>query len=363
MSTDQISVDQREVDVDVNQDFHRAIFDRSEPFYLKGIAITFLVPFVGDGDLLRCRPSSFTTVRPHGEVAQDEVRFEYRAVDHEAERIKSAFQRDLRDVQQYLGFVRENTDQFNELLGRSIRQAIEKRREKLLKDQGLVTSLGFPMKKREGVAQTYSVPVARKKLAVQLPKATTQPFKPEPVLEMQGYDEILGAISNMAVVLERSPKAFEGMREEDLRMQFLVPLNAQFEGKATGETFNFEGKTDILIRVEGRNIFIAECKFWTGPEGLLDTITQLLGYASWRDTKTAILLFNRNKNSSAVLEKIAGAVATHENFKRQIDYSSESGFRFVLKQKNDENREILTVLVFDVPVHSAKEKRANGAAV
>lgn len=73
----------------------------------------------------------------------------------------------------------------------------------------------------------------------------------------------------MSLVLERSPKAFDGMREEDLRMQFLVALNGQFEGKATGETFNYQGKTDILIRVECRNIFIAECKFWTGPQGLL----------------------------------------------------------------------------------------------
>lgn len=362
LNTDEITLDQREVDVDVSQDFNRAIFDRDKPFYLKGTAITFLVPFAGDGDLLRCRPSSFTTVRPHGEVGQNEVRFEYHAVDHEAERIKSAFERDLRDVQQYLGFVRENTNQFNQTLAEEVRQVIEKRRQKLLDDQGLAASLGFPMKKRDDVPQTYSVPVARRKLPVQLPRATTQPFKPEPALEMQGYEEILAAISNMAVVLERSPKAFEGMREEDLRMQFLVPLNAQFEGKATGETFNFEGKTDILIRVEGRNIFIAECKFWTGPEGLIDTIDQLLGYASWRDTKTAILLFNRNKNSSAVLEKIPGAVAAHQNFKRQLDYASESGFRFVLKQENDENREIvLTVLVFDVPVQSAKEKTANGA--
>jgi hypothetical protein len=31
-----------------------------------------------------------------------------------------------------------------------------------------------------------------------------------------------------------------------------------FKGQATGETFNFQGKTDILIRVEGKNVSIAE---------------------------------------------------------------------------------------------------------
>jgi hypothetical protein len=58
------------------------------------------------------------------------------------------------------------------------------------------------------------------------------------------------------------------MKEEDLRQHFLVQLNGQYEGRATGETFNFEGKTDILIRAERKNIFIAECKFWDGPDSL-----------------------------------------------------------------------------------------------
>lgn len=70
----------------------------------------------------------------------------------------------------------------------------------------------------------------------------------------------------MVLVMERSPHAFAKMGEEDLRTHFLVQLNGLYEGQATGETFNFEGKTDILIRVEGKNIFIAECKFWTGPK-------------------------------------------------------------------------------------------------
>ncbi len=57
-------------------------------------------------------------------------------------------------------------------------------------------------------------------------------------------------MSNMVHVIERSPEAFKGMREEDLRQHFLVQLNGQYAGQATGETFNFQGKTDILIRAE-----------------------------------------------------------------------------------------------------------------
>jgi hypothetical protein len=54
-------------------------------------------------------------------------------------------------------------------------------------------------------------------------------------------------------------------------------------------------------------------------------------------------------------------VSSHVNFKRQADYANETGFQFVLSQKNDPNRElIMTVLVFEVPVQLVKEK-ANGA--
>jgi hypothetical protein len=144
------------------------------------------------------------------------------------------------------------------------------------------------------------------------------------------------------------------MKEEDLRTHFLVMLNAHYEGQATGETFNCEGKTDILIRENGRNVFIAECKFWKGPDGLVKTIDQLLGYTSWRDTKTAIILFNRSKNFSGVLEKIPDTMLSHPNFKRRLAFESETGFRFV-SQKNDLSRDIvLSVLAFDVPIANAK---------
>jgi hypothetical protein len=59
---------------------------------------------------------------------------------------------------------------------------------------------------------------------------------------MEEHENILEIIRNMVQAMERSPKAFENMGEKDLRTQFLVQLNAQHEGGATCETFNFQGK-------------------------------------------------------------------------------------------------------------------------
>ena len=154
----------------------------------------------------------------------------------------------------------------------------------------------------------------------------------------------------MTQVMERSPSAFRAMGEEDLRQHFLVQMNGQFEGNATGETFNVNGKTDILLRSGDRNVFIAECKFWKGPKLYLETIDQLIGYKAWRDTKTAILVFNRDTSMSTVLDKVEASTKEHKNFKRIVDWKHETGFRYVFHHEGDMNREfLLTVLVFDVP--------------
>lgn len=79
----------------------------------------------------------------------------------------------------------------------------------------------------------------------------------------------------MVMVMERSPQTFKTLQEEDIRNHFLVQLNGQYEGQATGETFNASGKTDILIRADGKNIFIAECKFGDGLKSFTRAIEQL----------------------------------------------------------------------------------------
>jgi hypothetical protein len=161
----------------------------------------------------------------------------------------------------------------------------------------------LPVKPRANAPATYAAPQVRRKIEPKLPPASNAPFKPEPVLEEAHYKHILDVISNMTLVMERSPTAFAEMGEEDIRQHYLVQLNGHFEGQATGETFNHQGKTDILIRVNGKNIFVAECKFWRGEKQFLETI---LSYLSWRDTKAAIILFNRNKDFSQVLAEGEG---------------------------------------------------------
>ncbi len=140
------------------------------------------------------------------------------------------------------------------------------------------------------------------------------------------------------------------MREEDIRAHYLVQLNGHYEGSSAAEAFNLEGKTDISIRHEASMLFIAECKFWNGPRSLMDAIDQLLGYVTWRDTKTAIILFCRNHDFGRTIKSAIEVATTHPNFLLGPNAESETRYRFTFKNKNDANRSFaLTLMLFSLP--------------
>lgn len=347
----EIAADQAETTVDVSRIRDgRFLYGPHAPRSVAATAFHFYVPFEGEGSLFKLRPNSFDSNPPSAVVRGQELVLTFSMVSPDPEAIKGEFQRELQHVQQYVRTSCGNVDSFNQSLTGIIRAAIDKRKERLLTAQNTAAAIGYPMRRREGAAQTYAAPAVRRRAAPAPPTASAGPFKPEPVMVTEEYEHILDVMQNMALVLERSPSAFKTMGEEDIRQHFLVQLNGHYEGGATGETFNVEGKTDILVRADGKNIFIAECKFWKGPSGFKDTIDQLLGYAAWRDTKTAIVVFNRNTAMSTVVSKVPEVMKNHPNFKREISVPGETRFRAVVHHKNDPSREmIMTVMVFDVP--------------
>jgi hypothetical protein len=135
-------------------------------------------------------------------------------------------------------------------------------------------------------------------------------------LEEQVYEHILEVLKSMSLVVERSPSSFAGLDEEAIRDHFLIQVNGHYEGGATGETFNASGKTAILIRVGNRNVFIAECKFWRGQKGFSEALDQLLGYLTWRDSKCALLMFNRRKDSTSVRQKMHEMIGARPEYRK-----------------------------------------------
>ena len=347
---DQWYADSREVQVDVRYDRMRWIEDTSRPAMIQGERIEVRVPFDGESELFYARANTSTLNPPRAVIEKNELVLRYDSPVDQPLNVRPLVDRAFADIEQHLGWQRAMIDAHNAALPAAVEQAIQQRRARLLAQSQRAEALGIPIKRRADAPKTYAVPTVRRKAVPTLPPATTAQFKPEPEWAMEQYEQALKIMQDMALVMERSPEAFKSMDEEALRQHFLVQLNGQFEGRATGETFNMSGKTDILLREGDRNVFIAECKFWKGPKVLGDAIDQLMGYATWRDGKAAILVFNRGTDTSTVLSGIDATAKAHSNFKRTLNWPHESGFRYVFCSSGDINREIaLTVLVFHVP--------------
>ena len=163
------------------------------------------------------------------------------------------------------------------------------------------------------------------------------------------YQSILNTINLAGQNMERYPKTIEGQDEETIRNQLVSHLSTSFpEYSSTGESFNHKGKTDIMVKQGNDILFIAECKFWKGAKKLLDAINQILNYLTWRDTKTALLIFNKDTEIQTVVQSVQETIPSHPNFVKQINQGNNKGWYNYSFHRIDSNDEIImAVMVYD----------------
>jgi len=161
------------------------------------------------------------------------------------------------------------------------------------------------------------------------------------------YDEILDVIRPMGRAMERVPEDFAGRGEEHLRDHFLVALNTQYQGQAGAEMFNKLGKTDLLLRVQDHNVFIGECKWWSGPRGFGDAFEQIYRYTTWRDGRLALIFFVAAQDPVAIVEKARSALAKRNEFDGWNPTSETRELRCRVRWPDDPGRTaVLTVFFF-----------------
>ena len=122
-------------------------------------------------------------------------------------------------------------------------------------------------------------------------------------------------------------------------------LGTHYDGRATGESFNKSDKPDILVRVEDRNMFVAECKWWSGPDAFAEreregpsALDQLLGYTTWRDAKLALVMFVSRKDMTRVMASAREELAAHPAFEAWQDGAEEGELRCRVRMPRDEQR-------------------------
>ncbi|MEQ8676476.1 MAG: hypothetical protein RLP44_22060 [Aggregatilineales bacterium] len=331
-------------------DFEDTIKDRHGISY-RVTKIVYHLPFYGDSHLLRCQPSHYFWTSHEVYIKNNELCFEIIADKNNSERTRKESE-DIRDsISQYMNWIAGDLSAYNNELEVYISSSFKYRKDELLKKNELIASLGVPIKKRNNLPSTFAVPSVRKRLNIpSKPQVHEKGFKPEPTLPNENYQEILKTIFDVGKNIERLPSIYENKNEEGLRDYFLLALGTVFEKSTTGETFNKSGKTDILIRHENSNIFVAECKIWKGEKGYRDTITQLLGYLTWRDSKTAVIMFVKNKDLSNVFAKVEEVTPQHSNYLGFEGKHDDGWYKYRFHINGDRNREVKTsVLLFHLP--------------
>lgn len=311
--------------------------------------------FSGNEDLLYYKPSTslaFTTIQADVGRGTLTVRATISASRaNSGAEARRAFEDEIGKIRTNAAHSARDVAEFNNSVESQLRPAVERRKELLQQRRELAGALGFPMKKRTDAPSP--VPLKRRDIGTQRTASSAKartPYRDEPTLTEAQYEDAIAVVESTLLAMERTPSVASDKDEEDLRDQILVQLNGTFQGSATGETFIQAGKTDILVRVEDRHVFVGECKWWTGEKALGEAIDQLLSYLPWRDEKAALIVFIDRKDASAVFEKAEAAVKSHPSYKRSGKRSADLTKRrnFVLGHPDDSEREIQLAVLFAV---------------
>lgn len=337
--------------IDVSHDFRRGVFP-GERAVVRGTRIDIAIPFEGDPMLWRVRASTWGSGGyPEIDVKNGEIILSVSFPDDSAnpDQLKSDVTRSIKSLEDAVGYLKNDVANHNNSVPDTVKQALKRKRELAQATTGAVAALGIPVK-RVDASPTFTIPAKRRSRPTNRPSVETGTYQPEPVLDEKEYQHILEILRSMSLVIERNPASFASLDEESIRDHFLLQLNGHYEGGATGETFNASGKTDILIREGNKNVFIAECKFWRGNKVFVEAVSQLLGYLTWRDSKCALMIFNRTKDSNGVRSKMHEAMEALPEHRKTVSHQADGDSRYILIKESEPGKEIIvTTQLYDIP--------------
>ena len=230
-----------------------------------------------------------------------------------------------------------------------VTNSFSKQKSKYNKENDFFAAINIPFDK--DTQSIFTPPIIKKREIPQPLVNKNQEFSSEPIMGNKMYEDILKIIYDAGKSMERKPVLYISKDEEGLRDQFLFILETRYDAiTASGETFNRSGKTDIILKyaMDGTNLFVAECKFWHGFKGLLETISQLFDrYLTWRDSKVAVMIFVKNNDFTSVLKNIATETRNHPYYVKDSGHRGESSFSYIFRLPQDSEKHVfLEVMAF-----------------
>lgn len=291
------------------------------------------LPFEGERELFLKCPSSSKEPRPiYNELHSDEVVYyiDYKTKNREPESIQSEIEREIENWTEKVEYIveqlNEDIQNIRNRLDNEARRRLQTRREKLNKKETVLSKIGVDSANEPDLG--YVEP--DKKRNIEFPPSSDSD-KGSHSLREKTFREILGIIDDLGTSIERSKETIRESDEESIRDIFLIGINSHY-GVATGEGFNRGGKTDILLRYDNKNLFVAECKFWRGQSRYKETIDQLLENLTAADSHAALLIFSNKKDIETVREKVRHSTKKHSLCKSYLsEYYNNRIYEFNLR--------------------------------
>lgn len=316
------------------------------------VEIIISIPFTGNSDLWEYQPSSFDFNPPRGEIQRSRLdrlsgnlnlRLGYYHNEFIGEAVNKEVNEVLKSLDFYLQVIEKDIAKHSQEMIQKIQQLVKNRRERLNAILREEDSILIPIKRKSDAPEIRELPIIRKTVKTLSEKSYNEiSFS----ISDSNYEHILGLIRNQGATYERTPKTYHIHNEEELRDILLSQLNGFFEGKASGETFRNNGKTDICIEEKNRAAFVAECKIWNGEKKVLEAVDQLLDYLTWRDVKTALIIFNKDVSGFMDLQiRVPEILKSHAHFVNHSSKINNTEWRMKFKSKFDE-KSIIEMHIF-----------------
>jgi len=122
---------------------HRGGPDRRNT--VQGSILELSVPFTGDTEFFHIQPTTFDSAPPRAQIDKNHLVLRHTARELNDEQANTALNGVLDNIEKYLAWQRATTEPFSERIKQRLREAIEARKAKVLRDRNSVASLGFKL--------------------------------------------------------------------------------------------------------------------------------------------------------------------------------------------------------------------------
>lgn len=320
----------------IETEIKEVVIESADGDKISKLSSSLMIPFIGNRGIVIFKPR-----KPRGWSASiyfedSKLILELPIMDFDQEVFRRVSDGVLQKLRNGVDDLNASVNEYNKGLNEVIDRAVSNKLAGLNKKRDFMASLGYPIKennKEEIEVETSIATVAPVGVTIETGKQVMV-VKRVPLNDKAFY-EVLNAISKTGIQWEHAYKSFNKSDEVVLRNNLVANLRLlDTSYSITGESYNGEGKSDIMVMSGKEVLIVGECKFWRGEKAFLDSIDQLYSYISRHNNRMVIVIFDGSKTvrSKTVISKIA---IKHISVLRELENNEKDWQVFEFRNPKD----------------------------